>query len=237
MIRRKFTIVEGWTFSQTLKALQQAPMLTHRFTALTPGQVATALQLASASPEGLFYPSTYEYTYGMSDETLLKRAHLKMEEKLSHYWKLRSIGLSYKTPYQALIVASMIEKESSVISEKPMIASVILKRLAIRMPLQIDPTVIYGLGDLYDGRLNTAELRTDTPYNTYMHYGLPPTPICMPSESSIQAALNPAVSNALYYVATGKGGHYFSATYQEHQQAVKRYLSVEKKDEVKIHHP
>lgn len=225
MLVRKFTLVEGWNFKQVLDALSRSPMLVHHLSHLSDTQISSLLKLNYADPEGLFYPATYDYYYGMSDETLLKRAHQEWLKRLDHFWQLRSPLVPYQNVYQALIVASMIEKETALNAEKPLIASVINNRLQKKMPLQIDAAVIYGLKRQEAGPLSYKDLKIATPYNTYLNHGLPPTPICMPSESSLLAALNPSQSNFLYYVAkkVGEQGHQFSETFDQHVKAVAAY--------------
>ena len=168
-------------------------------------------------------PETYQFHRGTSDLELLKRMHGEMQRVLESSWPTRADGLPFATPYQALILASIVEKETGVASERPQIAGVFVRRLEKDMLLQTDPSVIYGAAD-YHGDLTRKHLQTDTPYNTYINKGLPPTPIALPGKASIEAALHPADGDSLYFVADGKGGHTFSATYEEHQQAVARYL-------------
>lgn len=177
-------------------------------------------------PEGAFFPDTYAFTDKTYDYQILQRAHDKLLQVIAEQWELRQLDLPYNSYYEALVMASIIEKETGVASERPLIASVLVNRLRLGMRLQTDPTVIYGLGEDFDGDIKRSDLRTPTPYNTYVIKGLPPTPIALASEESIKAALNPLQSDYLYFVAQGDGSHYFSKTLEEHNQAVKRYLEV-----------
>ena len=181
------------------------------------------LGAGNINAEGLFYPDTYFFTWGNTDLSVLKTAYLKMQKILDLAWNNRAPNLPYQNAYQALIAASLIEKETAIAAEKPLISSVIINRLAKNMRLQIDPAVQYGAEKNFTNVITKKELKTKTPYNTYLNAGLPPTPICMPSESSILAALHPATTDYLFYVATGTGGHNFSASYVEHEQQVAVY--------------
>ena len=223
VIYHSFTIVEGWTIKQILSALQQQPLLNHALYGLTPTQIAIKLKSSYANLEGLLYPATYYFTLGTRDSVLLEKAYLMMQIKLNLAWQKREQNSPFKTPYDALIAASLVEKETGVAAERPRVAGVIIKRLTLGMPLQIDSTVIYGLGSAYSGKLTKADLQQDTPFNTYTRKGLPPAPIGMPSEQSIQAVLHPMVNDDLYFVAKGDGTHYFSADLKAHNQAVKTY--------------
>lgn len=223
VVIHRFTIIEGWRFSQVMAALATAPMLHHSLSDLSPSQVMTKLGMPGQHPEGLFFPATYRYTMMTRDIDILQQAYQNMQQRLASLWPTRAIGLPYQTPYQALIVASMIEKETALAKEKPLIAGVIVKRLRKNMYLQIDPTVIYALGNDYNGSLNRQDMRDKSPYNTYTHKGLPPTPIAMPSESSIAAALHPQFTDALYFMATGDGSHVFSKTLRQHDKAIGKY--------------
>jgi UPF0755 protein len=173
--------------------------------------------------EGLLFPDTYFYAPHTSDLDVLRRAYRLQHDKLLAAWETRAQGLPYRTPYEALIMASIVEKETGAAAERPRIAGVFINRLKLGMRLQTDPTVIYGLGDRFDGNLRRDDLQRDTPYNTYTRTGLPPTPIAMPSEAAIEAALNPAKTDALYFVARGDGTHVFSSTLEAHNRAVNRY--------------
>ncbi len=218
-----FTIVDGWTFAQVMQALNAAPHLLHTLRELTPVQIMASLGHPSVSPEGQFFPDTYDYTSGMSDRMILQRAYRRMQRVLQREWATRDPSVPLKTPDQALILASIIEKEASLPSERRIIAGVFVNRLRLGMKLQTDPTVIYGMGSSYHGKITTADLRRWTPYNTYVISGLPPTPIAMPSEEALHAALNPAATKALYFVARGDGTHEFSDTLQGQDRAVIKY--------------
>ena len=216
------TVVEGKTFKDLRASLVQTAGIEHTLNDKTDAQIATLLGI-DGSPEGWFMPETYQFHRGSSDLELLKRMYGEMQRTLEQEWPNRADGLPLANPYQALILASIVEKETGVASERPQIAGVFIRRLEKDMLLQTDPSVIYGAAD-YHGDLTRKHLQTDTPYNTYINKGLPPTPIALPGKASIQAALHPADGDSLYFVADGKGGHTFSATYEEHQQAVARYL-------------
>ena len=216
------TVVEGKTFKDLRASLVQTAGIEHTLNDKTDAQIATLLGI-DGSPEGWFMPETYQFHRGSSDLELLKRMYGEMQRTLEQEWPNRAEGLPLANPYQALTLASIIEKETGVASERPQIAGVFVRRLEKDMLLQTDPSVIYGAAD-YHGDLTRKHLQTDTPYNTYINKGLPPTPIALPGKASIEAALHPADGDSLYFVADGKGGHTFSATYEEHQQAVARYL-------------
>jgi len=218
------TFVEGWTFAQMLGALAGHPAVEHTLGDPAPDAIMAALGATEANPEGLFFPDTYRFPRGTRDLDILKQAREAMQAQLEAAWAERANSLPFDTPYQALILASMIEKETSVDDERARIGGVFVRRLRLGMRLQSDPTVIYGIGPTFDGNLRVVDLQRDTPYNTYTRAGLPPTPIAMPGAGSLRAAVRPEEGDALYFVATGDGRHYFSATLAEHQQAVARYL-------------
>lgn len=222
-IFHRFTIVEGWTFQQLITALNHLIVVKHQLKHVSSEQVLANLGLPAQNPEGLFYPATYYFSAGAKDSDLLKWSYQLMEKKLHDVWKARADDLPYKTAYQALIAASLVEKETAIAKERPMIAGVIVRRLQAGIPLQIDASIIYGLGVHYTGKITIEDLRKDTPYNTYTRRGLPPTPIGSPSLASITAALHPDHSQNLYFVAKGDGTHQFSAHLAEHNLAVQRY--------------
>lgn len=226
-LARYFTIVEGWTFKQLRSALMASPYIVSTLTNdPNTWETLSIKKKLNLGVEGLFFPATYDFTTSTTDVTILNRASKLMEKKLQSAWQQRDPGLVLKTPYQALIVASLIEKETANEKEKPAIAAVIFNRLTRRMPLQLDSSVIYGLRDRLVGKLSSAQLKIDTPYNTYLHYGLPPTPIAIPSLQSIQAVLHPEKTNALYFVARGDGTHQFSERLQEHHEATEVYREI-----------
>ena len=225
VIMHSVTFVDGWIFSDVKNALDNNPYIKHALEQKTPQQIMTALGHPNENPEGQFYPDTYLFGEGVSDELILKVAYCKMHQLLFNAWQLRAKGLPYQSPYQALIMASLIEKETSLAYEKPAIAGVLVRRLQRHMLLQVDPTVIYALGTNFDGNLSKQDLRFKSLYNTYLNKGLPPTPIALPDENSIEAALHPAAGEALYYVATGDGDHIFSSTLAEHERAVAEYVA------------
>jgi UPF0755 protein len=216
-------IVEGWNWRQLKAALAKNDDLRHDSAALDDAAIVAAIGEQASSPEGLFFPDTYHFAKQSSDLEVLKRAHLLLRRKLDAAWQGRAAGLALNSPYEALILASIVEKETGRASDRAMISAVFNNRLRIGMRLQTDPSVIYGLGERYDGTIHKVDLETDTPYNTYTRPGLTPTPIAMPGEAALEAALNPAPSKALYFVAKGDGSSYFSSTLAEHNQAVRRY--------------
>jgi UPF0755 protein len=223
VLEYSLTLIEGWTFKQALATVRIHPMIVQTLASLSTEQIMDRLGLAGVYPEGRFFPDTYLFPRGTTDADILKRAYQRMQKVLAQEWQERADGLPIKTPYEALILASIIEKETGVADERKQVAGVFTRRLQKRMRLQTDPTVIYGMGDTYDGNIRRKDLSTDTPYNTYVHSGLTPTPIALPGRKSIHAALHPADGDALYFVATGEGGHFFSATYEEHRRAVQKY--------------
>lgn len=215
--------IEGWNWREVRAALAAQPMLKHDSAGMSDAELLQAIGAEERHPEGLLFPDTYFYAPHSSDLGVLRRAYRLQHEKLMAAWETRAPGLPYRTPYEALIMASIVEKETGAAFERPMIAGVFLNRLRLGMRLQTDPTVIYGLGERFDGNLRKVDLQTDTPYNTYTRGGLPPTPIAMPSEAAIQAALNPAKTDALYFVARGDGTHVFTNNLVAHNNAVNRY--------------
>ena len=219
----EIVFVEGWTFHQLRAALDADRDVKHDTADLSDGEIMARLGAAGRSPEGLFFPDTYRFGKGTSDLDILKKAYEAMDKRLQAAWEQRAPGLPYRDPYQALIMASVIEKETGRAGDRAMIAGVFVNRLRIGMMLQTDPSVIYGLGDKFDGNLRKKDLRTDTPHNTYTRPGLPPTPIAMPGSASLHAALNPAKTSALYFVARGDGTTEFSNTLAEHARAVAKY--------------
>jgi UPF0755 protein len=219
-IHHPFTIIPGWTFSQVRNELARAPGLRHMTATMDDKQIMAFMGHKDLSPEGEFYPETYYYTRGNPDLVILKRAFTLMQNRLQDAWGKRAQGLPYKTEYEALIAASLIEKEGYLNTERPLISGVLINRLNKNMLLQIDATVIYGLGSRYDGKIYKSNLLEDTPYNTYLHKGLPPTPIAAPGEASIEAALHPSQHDFYYYVAKGDGSHEFTRSLREHNAAV-----------------
>ena len=217
------TFIEGWTFQQMRAALNAHEAVRHMTMAYTDQQILAEVGATEEIAEGLFFPDTYYFTPQSSDKDILKRAYTTMQQKLSTAWAGREAGLPYATPYQALIMASIIEKETGRAVERPQIAGVFLNRLRLGMRLQTDPTVIYGVGERFDGNLRKKDLLLDTPYNTYTRAGLPPTPIAMPGLGAIEAALHPMKTKALYFVGKGDGSHEFSSTLAEHNRAVVQY--------------
>ncbi len=220
---RAITIVEGWNFRQLREALRKADQLRALTQALTQEEIAQKLGLSGASLEGRFFPDTYNYAKGSGDLAVLARAAKAMDKKLEAAWALRDPQTTLQSPEQALILASIVEKETGRPNDRPLIAAVFNNRLRIGMRLQTDPTVIYGLGEGFNGNLRKVDLNTDTPWNTYTRTGLPPTPIAMPGKAALLAAVRPAESKALYFVARGDGTSQFSNTLEEHNRAVNKY--------------
>jgi len=215
--------IEGWTFKDMRAALARAERLEKVTCQWTTEQIMAAVGAEGEHPEGRFFPDTYAFTSSESDLDLLKRAFNRMETVLAEEWAAREEGLPYDTPYEALIMASIVERETGAPHERDQVAGVFVRRLQKGMRLQTDPTVIYGMGDSYQGRIGRKDLRTYTPYNTYRINGLPPTPIALPGRESIHAALHPDKGDALYFVARGDGTHKFSRTLSEHQKAVREF--------------
>jgi len=221
------TVIEGWTFRRMRQELDANPALKHDSAGMNDAQLMSAIGAPEASignGEGLFFPDTYLFDKNTSDLDVYRRAYRLMRARLDEAWVARSPNLPYKTPYDALIMASIIEKETGKKSDRAMVAAVFANRLRVGMPLQTDPTVIYGMGESYNGHIRKKDLQTDTPYNTYTRMGLPPTPISLPGVASLQAALNPAQTSALYFVSRGDGSSIFSDTLGDHNKAVDKYI-------------
>ncbi len=217
------TFVEGWTFRQMRKALREHPKVRQETGDLTETELLQKLGIVQSLAEGWFFPDTYHFGEGTSDLAILRRAHQLMVRHLDQEWGRRAPDLPLKSPTEALILASIVEKETGRAEERGMVASVFINRLRIGMRLQTDPTVIYGMGEAFDGNIRKRDLTTDTPYNTYTRAGLPPTPIAMPGLDALRATLNPASSNAMYFVSRGDGTSKFSRTLAEHERAVTQY--------------
>nr|WP_189664506.1 endolytic transglycosylase MltG [Pseudomonas marvdashtae] len=223
VVQYSVTLVEGWNFRQVRAALAKAEKLEQTVAGLSDSQVMERLGHSGVFPEGRFFPDTYRFVRGTSDVDLLKKAYDRLEDVLAKEWAQRAADVPYTQPYQALIMASLIEKETGVPQERDQIAGVFVRRLRLGMLLQTDPTVIYGLGERYTGKLTRAHLKEPNPYNTYLVPGLPPTPIAMVGREAIHAALNPADGNSLYFVARGDGSHVFSDDLETHNNAVREY--------------
>jgi UPF0755 protein len=219
----KLRLGEGWTWRQVRAALASAPHLRPATRDMSEAQLMLSLGDAAAGPEGRFFPDTYRYSRGVSDLTVLKRARGQMQHRLQAAWENRAPGTPLQSPEQALILASIVEKETGPKDDPGMVAAVFLNRLRIGMPLQTDPTVIYGLGEAFDGNLRKRDLLADGAYNTYTRVGLPPTPIALPSAASLQAVVAPTPSKALYFVSRGDGSSVFSDNLADHNRAVNRY--------------
>lgn len=220
------TFPEGWGFKEILHEIEKNTDLEHTLNGVAFENVMAKFKLdtnAPASPEGLFFPDTYFFEKHTSDVSLLKRAYDKMQSVLQQEWLNKAEGLPFKTPYEALILASIVEKETGVAAERPQIAGVFIRRLEQKMLLQTDPTVIYGMGESYQGDIKTKDLTAATPYNTYVISGLPPTPIAMPGRAALYAVLHPDKGDSVYFVARGDGTHVFSATLKDHTQAVDKF--------------
>ncbi|MEW6313287.1 MAG: endolytic transglycosylase MltG [Pseudomonadota bacterium] len=219
----EIVLIEGWNFREVRAALNAHPNLRHDSAALSDAEILQRVGAAESHPEGLFFPDTYYFAKGSSDLAVLRRAYRVMQNRLSDAWAQRAPDVPFATPYEALIMASIVEKETGQATERPMIAAVFVNRLRHGMRLQTDPTVIYGLSEKFDGNLRRRDLETDTPYNSYTRAGLPPTPIAMPGMDALRATLNPAQSRALYFVARGDGTSKFSESLAEHNRAVTQY--------------
>lgn len=218
--QHSFTIVDGWTIRQLLIALADQPALDHRLAGKMPEEVLSAIGCPSAPAEGRFFPDTYFFPKGSRDAELLRRAARRMDLFLESEWQGRQPGLPYANAYEALVLASIVEKETSRDDERARVAGVLVRRLGKKMRLQTDPTVIYGMGESYAGNITRKDLTRDTPYNTYTREGLPPTPISLPGAASLHAALHPDTGGSLYFVARGDGSHVFSSTLPDHIRAV-----------------
>jgi UPF0755 protein len=216
-------VIEGWTFGQFRHALDSNPDIRHDTAGMSETDILKLIGAQAAYAEGLFFPDTYFFAKGTSDLDILKRAYASMQKNLQSVWLARDPGILFNDPYQALILASIVEKETGKADDRDKIAAVFVNRLRRGMRLQTDPTVIYGLGEQFDGNLHKRDLLSDTPYNTYTREGLPPTPIALPGMAALQAAMHPANSDALYFVARGDGSSEFSATLEAHNRAVNRY--------------
>jgi UPF0755 protein len=226
VVLESVTVVEGWSFAQMRTALDAHPAVGHQLRGLSAQQLMEALGHPGEAAEGRFFPDTYRFAAGTSDRRILERAYERMRAELDAAWSGRAPDLPLANPDEALILASIVEKETGREDERPKVAAVFVNRLRLGMRLQSDPTVIYGLGEGYDGHIHSRDLETDTPYNSYTRSGLPPTPIALPGAAALQATLHPAASDALYFVATGNGDgtHQFSATLAEHDVALRAYL-------------
>lgn len=230
VVLETLTIIEGWSFAQMRAAIARHPKIRHTLKGATDAELMKTLGHAGEHPEGRFFPDTYRFADGTTDREILGLAYSQMAELLAKSWAARDPAAPLQSPYEALILASIVEKESALHTERPIIAGVYTSRLKIGMRLQSDPTVIYGLGEAYDGDIRTRDLRADTPYNTYTRAGLPPTPIALPGAGSVVAATRPNETGALFFVATGRpdGSHVFSKDYASHQRAVTRMLKLQR---------
>lgn len=224
VVQHRFLIVDGWTFRQLRTALAAENGLQQTLGALSDEAIAREIGIDDGKPEGWFLPETYSWVKGEADIDLLRRAHSAMKKALDKLWAARAVDdLQIQSPYEALILASIIEKETGRGEERPLISGVFTRRLKFGMRLQTDPTVIYGMGAGYDGNIRRRDLEADTPWNTYTRHGLPPTPIALPGMPALEAATHPAPGDALYFVARGDGSHEFSPTLDEHNRAVRKY--------------
>ena len=223
VVQHSLTLIEGWSFRQLMDEVVSNGTLVQTLSNIDSKTVMAALSVPEIHPEGRFFPDTYHFPIGMTDIEFLHRAYVRMERVLEEEWQQREAGLPYKTSDEALIMASIIEKETAVAEERAAIAGVFVRRLQKGMKLQTDPTVIYAMGNDYHGNIRRQDLKIDSPYNTYFYAGLPPTPISLPGVEAIHAALHPEDGETLYFVAKGDGSHYFSKTLKEHNRAVARY--------------
>jgi UPF0755 protein len=227
VVLHALTLPEGWTFRQALAAIQSHRQVKVELKGLDDVEILARLGIRDPDPEGLFFPDTYRFPRGTSDRELLRQAHARLESELATAWARRARDLPLDNPYEALILASLVEKETAAADERPLIAGVFVNRLRRGMRLQTDPAVIYGLGEKFDGNLRRADLFTDTPYNTYTRAGLPPTPIALVGREALDAAARPAATDALYFVATGLGDgrHFFAKSLVAHNENVSRHLA------------
>ncbi len=223
VIQYSFTLLEGWQVRDMLQAIHATNLLEHTLHVYEPENIMLELGQADKVAEGLFFPDTYNFPKGTTDKAFLRRAYQRLHDVLDQEWQTRSENLPYKTPYEALIMASIIEKETGLASERSTIAGVFVRRLNKKMKLQTDPTVIYAMGKQFNGNIRKKDLSIDSPYNTYRYKGLPPSPIALVGRDAIHAALHPEPGKALYFVAKGDGSHYFSETLVEHNRAVAKY--------------
>jgi UPF0755 protein len=223
VLQHELTLVEGHNFREMMARIRSHPVLVQTLAEPSDAAIMARLGHEGVHPEGRFLPDTYHFPRGTTDVEFLRRAYAAMERVLNEQWEKRAENLPLKTPYEALVLASIIEKETGQAEERGTIAGVFTRRLQKGMRLQTDPTVIYGIGPDFDGRIRYVHLRTDTPYNTYTRHGLPPTPIAMPGTEAIHAALHPEPGNVLYFVSRNDGSHHFSATLTEHNRAVNKY--------------
>jgi UPF0755 protein len=222
-VLHELRLIEGWTFAEALTAMRGSGELVHTLKDADADRIMSAIGRAGMNPEGRFFPDTYFFPKGTTDEAFLRRASAAMDNVLQQEWQQRQPDLPYQSAAEALIMASIIEKETAIPAERAQIAGVFVRRLLKGMKLQTDPTVIYGLGEDYDGDLRRRDLETDTPYNTYTRAGLPPTPICLPGRASIHAALHPAPGNSIFFVSRNDGTHQFSETLDQHNSAVQKF--------------
>jgi UPF0755 protein len=222
--QNEISVIEGWTFNQLRATLNTNPAIRHDTATLSEAEIMQRLGAAEGQAEGLFFPDTYYFASGTSDLNVLKRAYQTMQKHLLESWQTRAPDLPLESPYQALILASIVEKETGQAKDRNMIAGVFINRLHKGMLLQTDPTVIYGMGEKYTGKIHKNDLLTDTPYNTYTRAGLTPTPIALPGLAALQATLHPAQTDALYFVSRGDGSSQFSGTLEQHNRAVNKYI-------------
>lgn len=228
VILHAIKFIEGSTFADMRNIINASPYVAHTVQNVSDAEIMRRLKMAGMHPEGNFFPDTYQFSKGTSDLEIYSMAQRRMQHELQLAWQSRSGNAFVKSEYEALILASIVEKESALASERPKIAGVFVDRLERGMRLQTDPTVIYGLGDAYDGNIHKTDLQRDTPYNTYTRDGLPPTPICLPGAGSLYAATHPERTGAIYFVAAGGGAHHFSKTYEEHAQAVAKLVKLQR---------